>query len=89
MTINISVPANWKAQLPGLGVAVGLFLTQWQQSGQAFNLKSPLFWSALASAVFAYFSKAKDVTGGTKPNTANDPAVVATTSEAKAEAPKP
>lgn len=76
---NLSLPANWRAQIPGILASIGLFLTSYVQQGHRIDFKDPLFWAAVFAAISAYWGKAKNVTGGITPNSQNDPDAVRTT----------
>jgi len=86
MTINLNLPANWRSTLSGLLTAAGLAATAYIQSGHKFDLHDPLLWSAVGSAVWAWYTKDKNVTGGTVANSSNSADVVASTAAPKSPA---
>jgi hypothetical protein len=64
-TINISIPANWRAQLPGLLASIALAVASWITSGNKLDYHNPLLWVAILNAIQSYYTKATNVTGGT------------------------
>lgn len=87
MVIDTSKLGSWKSSTAGLVAAIGQALTAYVQSGNKIDFHNPMFYSAIATVIWAWYTKDKNVTGGNSPNPSSDPAVVAKT--ATPEPPKP
>jgi len=83
MTINLKLPSSWKTTLFGVISAVAGYV--------ALNPSEFPHWMNVASSIVAsgalaglgLSAKDSNVTGGTTPNTSNDPTAVQKTAETK------
>jgi hypothetical protein len=85
MTINIPSPANWKTTVSGILAAVGSYLAMFPNTLNGHptleNIAKFIAIGGLASLGFS--AKDLNVTGGNTANSANDPAVVQSTTVPK------
>jgi len=77
------VSANWPTTVAGFAAGLSVEISEYMKNG-AIHFKDPVVYTGLLLWFLGYLAKGRNVTGGTTPNSTNDPAAVAATATPKA-----